>query len=215
MTSTAYRCRSLSRNSVSGTPRSLLRLPSVTRTSPRSRRIAAIISFTVVLPLLPVTPITGKSNRARHAAASLPSAMRVSGTTICGSATSCFVLTIAATAPCAAASETKLWPSCRSPLLATYKSPPRRRRLSLPTDATSASGPCSTPVAAAAEHAPEAAAAVRAERGERLLERGRRVGVIDYHERRGAAAETLHAPCHRVQSAEATQCVVESDAHHH
>ena len=47
-----------------------------------ARRMAAHISFTVVLPLLPVTPTSGTSKPARHAAASAPSASRVSSTTI-------------------------------------------------------------------------------------------------------------------------------------
>ena len=44
---------------MSGTPTSLLRLPSVFRTGPRVARIAAIISRVVVFPFEPVTPTTG------------------------------------------------------------------------------------------------------------------------------------------------------------
>ena len=47
--------------------------------------MAAIISLTVVLPLLPATPTTGSENCARQAAAEAVSAACVSRTTICGS----------------------------------------------------------------------------------------------------------------------------------
>jgi hypothetical protein len=66
---TAERCEGLSRNSVSGTPISLFRLPRVASrlSSPwAAARIAAIISLTVVLPFEPVTPITGKVNFRRQ-----------------------------------------------------------------------------------------------------------------------------------------------------
>jgi hypothetical protein len=43
--------------SVSGTPMWLLRFPSVALVLKRVRRTDAIISFVLVLPLLPVTPI--------------------------------------------------------------------------------------------------------------------------------------------------------------
>ena len=59
---TAACCAASMRNSVSGTPISLFRLPRVARrpSSPwAAARIEAIISLTVVLPLLPVTPMTG------------------------------------------------------------------------------------------------------------------------------------------------------------
>ena len=73
----AAACPARSRSSVSGRPIALLRLPSVasTRASPKcARRIAASISLTVVLPLLPTTTMTGIANRARQCAASAPSA---------------------------------------------------------------------------------------------------------------------------------------------
>ena len=57
---TAWRCSAVRRSSVSGTPMSLLRLPWVARVpSPSS---TAIISFTVVLPALPVTATRGTGN---------------------------------------------------------------------------------------------------------------------------------------------------------
>ncbi len=70
-------------------PMSLLKLPSVASTlslapSNWARRIAAHISLTVVLPLLPVMPSRGIAKRPRQAAASWPSASRVSFTGISG-----------------------------------------------------------------------------------------------------------------------------------
>ena len=64
-------------------PMSLFRLPVVASTpdSPVTwRRMDASISFTVVLPLLPVTAISGTVKRVRQKAASRPSASRVSST---------------------------------------------------------------------------------------------------------------------------------------
>src|SRR5882672_9661225 len=66
---------------------SLLRFPSFASVcgSPKcARRIAAIISLTVVLPLEPVTATKGMSKRPRQCAASRPSARRVSFTTTNG-----------------------------------------------------------------------------------------------------------------------------------
>ncbi len=62
------RCAARRRSSVRGTPMSLLKLPCVARAaSPfQARRTAAIICVTVVLPLLPVTAISGRSNCARQ-----------------------------------------------------------------------------------------------------------------------------------------------------
>ena len=58
---TATRCASASCSTVSGTPMWLFRLPCVEcAASPcAARRMDAIICVTVVLPLLPVTAITG------------------------------------------------------------------------------------------------------------------------------------------------------------
>jgi hypothetical protein len=86
---TAARCVSRSPSRVSGRPMSLLRLPRVASTAsalpPKcARRIAAHISLTVVLPLLPVMPSSGIGKRARQAAASWPSARRVSFTATSG-----------------------------------------------------------------------------------------------------------------------------------
>ena len=78
---TALRCPASRPQSVSGTPISLLRLPRVAETGPRVPRIAATISLTVVLPLLPVMPTRTRSRkRLLHAAASSPSARTESPT---------------------------------------------------------------------------------------------------------------------------------------
>src|SRR5260221_670688 len=70
---TAKRWASRSLSSVSGMPMSLLRLPSVASTAARvptwAARTAEIISFTVVLPLLPVSATSGSAKRARQWAA--------------------------------------------------------------------------------------------------------------------------------------------------
>ena len=87
-----------------------------------ARRIAAHISLTVVLPLLPVMPISGNTNLLRQCAASLPNASRVSSaiteqgagaSPVCESAK--LRSTSAATAPPAATAARKSWPSKRSP----------------------------------------------------------------------------------------------------
>jgi hypothetical protein len=64
------------RSSVSGTPMWLFRLPAVAKAaSPtQARRMAAIICVTVVLPLLPVTAISGQLKLARQPPASCCSA---------------------------------------------------------------------------------------------------------------------------------------------
>ncbi len=63
----------------------LLRLPRVASVVPARSRMAAVISLTVVLPLLPATPTMGIENCARQAAAEVVRAAWVSGTTICAS----------------------------------------------------------------------------------------------------------------------------------
>ena len=61
----ASSCSGSSRNSVSGTPVWLFRLPGVLNVRKREESTAASISFVEVLPTLPVTPMTGMSNRQR------------------------------------------------------------------------------------------------------------------------------------------------------
>ena len=85
---TAMRWPARRRSNVSGTPMSLLKLPRVANAPPPGHwasRIAASIWVTVVLPLLPVTAITGNVNRARQVVARDCSAALVSATSILGS----------------------------------------------------------------------------------------------------------------------------------
>jgi len=132
-------------------PMSLFRFPWVASTivaSPQwAARIEVSISFTVVLPLLPVSATSGSAKRARQCAASLPSATRVSSTTTCG--TGICALTsrevIAATAPCAIAWPTYSLPSKRSPLSATNRSPVATLRLSVVTPEKRVAAPCTRP----------------------------------------------------------------------
>ncbi len=127
------------RNSVSGTPTSLLRLPSVARRSSSpyaAARIAAIISFVVVLPLLPTTTTSGMRCRARQPCARSPSAMRVSSTSTDGTTAEPRPRsTSTAAAPRAATSPRYAWPLKRSPASATKSAPASMRRLSVDTPA--------------------------------------------------------------------------------
>ncbi len=138
---TAKRWASRSLSSVSGMPMSLLRLPSVASTAARvptwAARTAEIISFTVVLPLLPVSATSGSAKRARQWAARRPSAMRVSATTTCGSGVpgAMWREVSAAAAPRRNASSTYSLPSKRSPRSATNRSPAFTARLSVVTPA--------------------------------------------------------------------------------
>ena len=86
---------------------SLFRLPSVASVGPTPRRTAAVISLTVVLPLLPVTPTRGIRKRPRQWAASRPRASRVSTTRITGSGVATGRDTSAAAAPHSRARSTK------------------------------------------------------------------------------------------------------------
>ena len=69
-------------NKVKGTPMSLFRLPCVDKdgAAGSARNTDAIIWVTVVLPLLPVTPMTCKAYWRRHWAAKSPNAARALGT---------------------------------------------------------------------------------------------------------------------------------------
>jgi hypothetical protein len=96
--------------------------------------MAAIICVTVVLPLLPVTAISGRLFLARQAPASCISAWRVSATCRPGRASvasGCCDTT--ATAPAAKACGRKSWASKRSPCSATNRSPRCRVRVSVCT----------------------------------------------------------------------------------
>ena len=139
---TATRCSERRRNSVSGTPMSLFRLPSVaSAASPcQTRRIEAIICVTVVLPLLPVTAMSGPLKRWRHWPASSPRASLASGTSTPGRPQAASWAAApsshsTATAPRAAASGRKLAASKRSPFRATNRSPACRLRVSVCTRA--------------------------------------------------------------------------------
>ena len=112
--STAIWCCWRRRNKVSGTPMSLLRFPRVASEPPsgqKAARMDANICVTVVLPLLPVTAITGMWNCTRQVLASAPSANRVSATVMQAMPPtplrSASAWQIAATAPRCAASARK------------------------------------------------------------------------------------------------------------
>ena len=79
---TANRWAAFRRNTVNGTPMWLFRLPEVANAaSPwAARRMLAIIWVTVVLPLLPVTPISGRRCAARQAVAKVCKAASGSST---------------------------------------------------------------------------------------------------------------------------------------
>ena len=62
---TAISSSSVSRKTVRGRPRSLLKFPSVLSVRSFRLRTEAIISFVLVLPTLPVTPVTGMPRMSR------------------------------------------------------------------------------------------------------------------------------------------------------
>ena len=107
----------------------LFRLPRVARHSPACARIEAVISFAVVLPLLPATPTSGPAKCARQLRAARSSAACVSGTTICGSASGCAAPTTAPAAPACSAAPTKSWPLKFGPCSATNSCPRERARV--------------------------------------------------------------------------------------
>ena len=86
---TTASCSGPIRSTVSGSPISLLALPSLLRVVKRSDRTAATASLVEVLAMLPVTPTTSGENRPRQALATAWSPSSVSGTaTIATSASS-------------------------------------------------------------------------------------------------------------------------------
>ena len=132
-----------SRSSVSGRPMWLFRLPSVANAASPSqaRRMLAIICVTVVLPLLPVTAISGRLKRARQAPASRCSAASESVTCSPGHCTASSPRSASsATAPAPRARSRKSCASKRSPFSATNRSPSRRLRVSLCTRLKTMSG---------------------------------------------------------------------------
>ena len=120
------RARGSSRRSVSGSPISLFWLPSFRRVRNAAPRTVAMASFVEVLAMLPVTPTTSGSNRARQPAAIAPSATSPSGTARTVTSPSASRTaggtgreTTSAAAPATAASARKRWPSVCSPARAT------------------------------------------------------------------------------------------------
>ena len=74
---TAISSSSRSRNTVSGRPSSLLKFPAVFKTRYFCASTAAIISFVLVLPTLPVIPTTGMPSCSRYSSATAFSASSV------------------------------------------------------------------------------------------------------------------------------------------
>ena len=104
------------------------------QTGPWVRKIAAVISLTVVLPLLPVIPTRSRSRkRLRHAAASSPSARTGSRARMNGIGSSGARSTRAAAAPRRQASPMKSCPSNLGPRTATNNAPRETVRESVPT----------------------------------------------------------------------------------
>ena len=138
---------------MSGTPTSLFRFPSVASAAPRVARIAASISFVVVLPFEPATAATGIPKRRRWNAASAPSARSASSTSKSGSPGTAGVprRTTAAPAPFVFASARNACASKRSPFSATKSAPAGIARVSVETDPKAAGAPAGTtaPVARA------------------------------------------------------------------
>ncbi len=116
--------------------------------APLRDKIAAVISFAVVLPLLPATPTMGRSNSARQAIASCCKARKASGTTICVSGTGIRRSTNAPAAPAACAAATNSAPSKFGPRSATNSAPGCNVRLSLDTAAKLRSAPLAAPALA-------------------------------------------------------------------
>ena len=148
---TAMRCAASRSHRVSGTPISLLRLPRVAETGPMVRKIAAIISLTVVLPLLPVTATGRRSwKRLLHAEASRPNEHTESRTRMKGTGTSGARSTRAAAAPRRTASAMKSCPSKLGPRTATNSAPCGIARESVPTPRNVTSPPAARASSAAA-----------------------------------------------------------------
>ena len=149
--STAISCCARRRSKVSGRPMSLFKLPWVARLAWgfQACKIAASIWVTVVLPLLPVTAISGRLNCRRQPLASSARARRVSGTSRPGrpeasSRSAAPSSHSAATAPRACAWAKKSCASKRSPRRGTNRSPGASVRVSLCTLCTTVlPAPCS------------------------------------------------------------------------
>ena len=139
-------CPSSRRSSVHGTPSSLLKFFSVRWVLNRWLSTAEIISLVVVLPTLPVMPITGMLKRLRCQAARAPMALRDESTTMAGRSPSPGSRSVTqATAPFFRHAAMKSWPSTRLPLKATNSAPAPAVRLSLVTEVTTLSSAVGSP----------------------------------------------------------------------
>ena len=120
---------------------------------PVPARIAASSSLVVVLPLLPPTPSTSASLRARQAAASAVSAAWVSRDGDLGQGAVGGSRDHGARGPARRAAATNALPSKRSPASATNSMPASIVRESVETPANAASAPARRPPAIAATSA--------------------------------------------------------------
>ena len=143
---TTLRSDSDRRSRVRGRPNWLFRFPAFLRHGAATERIAAHISFVVVLPLLPVMATTGPPNSARCPCASAPSPRVVSSTAIAGrsgarpSGSSRPRSIRRPAAPAAAAWERKRCASWLGPTIATKSCPGAMARVSMEAPAKRASG---------------------------------------------------------------------------
>ena len=147
ITATSYSpCRPMSET---GMPICPFMLPGVLNTSYFPESAAASISFAVVLPTLPVTPINGMFQRFRLAAAICCMAASVSGTTMRGSPAAPRSSHSTASAPFCSTSGMYLCPSVFSPRSARKRLPSPACRLSVTMDEGAfvrvSSFPCHSP----------------------------------------------------------------------
>ena len=115
------RCKSVD----SGVVRAPVSVPITDVDQPCCRRIDANMCAVVVLPFVPVMPITFNFSlgRLNNSAARYPIVERTSLTTICVTSTSTRRSTRTATAPFATATFAKLWPSTFSPTMQQNMTP--------------------------------------------------------------------------------------------
>ena len=175
ISSTATWCDGSRRRRVIGRPVSEFRLPSLRRTAWVRASTSAVTSLARVFPVEPVIPTTRTAKRSRHQAARSWKARRLSATRTTAASVPAGRLTSrstsTATAPAARASETKRWPSVRSPGSATNSDPGTTFRESTTArrkDRTVV-GACSRPPVAASR------SSMRIGAGTRFLRRRRRV----------------------------------------
>ena len=123
---------------VKGTPSSLFWLPKVATVAPASPQIDSRKDFAVVLPALPVIPITEPWNRPLMSCPSCADLLRISGLNVWAE-TSIGRVQAMATAPLSNALSIKSCPSTCSPSIATKRSPGFTARLSIARPVTTAS----------------------------------------------------------------------------